>query len=276
MMRRLEEGVSPELELPRFLDARVPGLAPSVVGAIELRRQRGEPSTVAVLQAFVANEGTAWGHAREELRRYFERTLTRHRADPPPERPAGNLLDLASLETPPAAREAIGTYLDLAALLGRRTAAMHLATASATEDPTFAPEPYSALDRRSKYQSMRNIVGKTLRQLRGSLGKLPASAFDAGKKLADGQDRLLKMFEPFLHRRWSGMRIRTHGDFHLEQVLYTGKDFCWRPPWSAWRTAPSRSPGRTCGTGGSRPSSCAPTCSRSTTPRSWPRPRTAR
>jgi len=33
------------------------------------------------------------------------------------------------------------------------------------------------------------------------------------------------MFEPFLHRRWSGLRIRTHGDFHLEQVLYTGRDF---------------------------------------------------
>ncbi|HXU62098.1 MAG TPA: hypothetical protein VN962_10375, partial [Polyangia bacterium] len=225
MVRRLEEGISPELELPRFLDARVPGLAPAVVGAIEYRRQRGEPSTLAVLQAFVANEGTAWGHAREELRRYFERTLTRHRQDPPPERPAGTFLDLAGLETPAAAREAIGPYLDLAALLGRRTGAMHLALASAAEDPSFAPEPYSALDRRSKYQSMRNIVGKTLRQLRGSLGRVPAAAFDPGKRLADGQEKLLKMFEPFLHRRWSGLRIRTHGDFHLEQVLFTGKDF---------------------------------------------------
>ncbi len=225
MVRRLEEGVSPELELPRFLDKRVPGLAPSVVGAIEYQRPRGEPSTLAVLQAFVANEGTAWAHAREELRRYFERTLTRHRQDPPPAPPSGNFLDLARMETPPAAREAIGPYLDLAALLGRRTAAMHLALASATDDPSFAPEPYTALDRRSKYQSMRNIVGKTLRQLRGSLGRVPPAAFDPGKRLADGQEKLLKMFEPFLHRRWSGMRIRTHGDFHLEQVLYTGKDF---------------------------------------------------
>ncbi|MFL5307258.1 MAG: maltose alpha-D-glucosyltransferase [Polyangia bacterium] len=225
MVRRLEEGVSPELELPRFLDARVPGLAPSVMGAIEYRRPRGEPSTMAVLQAFVANEGTAWGHAREELRRYFERTLTRHRQDPPPERPSATFLDLAGLETPAAAREAIGAYHELAALLGQRTAAMHLTLASATDDPNFAPEPYSALDRRSKYQSMRNIVGKTLRQLRGSLGRIPPAALDSAKRLAEGQEKLLKMFEPFLHRRWSGLRIRTHGDFHLEQVLYTGKDF---------------------------------------------------
>jgi maltose alpha-D-glucosyltransferase/alpha-amylase len=224
MVRRLEEGVSPELELPRFLAQRAPGLAPAVVGSLEYRRQRGEPSTLAVLQAFVTNEGTAWAHAREELRRYFERALTRHRQSPPPEHPSGTFLDLAEHETPLAAHEAIGPYLDLAAQLGRRTGEMHRALASG-ELPSFAPEPYSALDRRSKYQSMRNIVGKTIRQLRASLGRVPAAAFDMGKRLADGQEKLLKMFEPFLQRRWSGLRIRTHGDFHLEQVLYTGKDF---------------------------------------------------
>jgi maltose alpha-D-glucosyltransferase/alpha-amylase len=225
MFRRLEEGVSPELEIPRFLESRAPGLVPAVVGAIELKRRGGESSTLAVLQAFVANEATAWAHAREELRRYFERTLTRHRQDPAPERTPRALLELAASETPTAAREAIGAYLDLAALLGRRTAAMHVALASNGDDPSFAPEPYSALDRRSKYQSMRNLVGRTFRLLRGARGRLPASAADLGQRLLDGQERVLKIFEPFLHKRWSGLRIRTHGDLHLEQVLYTGKDF---------------------------------------------------
>ncbi|HVV50619.1 MAG TPA: maltose alpha-D-glucosyltransferase, partial [Polyangia bacterium] len=127
MFRRLEEGVSPELEIPRFLDARAPGLAPQVVGSIEYRRRGGgEPATLAVLQAFVANEATAWAHAREELRRYFERTLTRHRQDPPPERTPRAPLALAQAETPAAAAEAIGAYLDLAGLLGRRIAQMHV------------------------------------------------------------------------------------------------------------------------------------------------------
>ncbi|HLK90398.1 MAG TPA: putative maltokinase, partial [Polyangia bacterium] len=225
MFRRLEEGVNPELELPRFLETRAPGLCPAVVGSVEYRRRGGEPSTLAVLQAFVANEATAWAHAREELRRYFERTLTRHRQDPPPERATRAPLALAADETPPSAVEAIGAYLDLAALLGRRTAEMHVALASHGDDPSFAPEPYSALDRRSKYQSMRNLVGRTFRQLRGALGGLPAAATALGRRLVEGQDRVLKIFEPFLHQRWSGLRIRTHGDMHLEQVLYTGNDF---------------------------------------------------
>jgi maltose alpha-D-glucosyltransferase / alpha-amylase len=225
MFRRLEAGVNPELEIPRVIESRAPGLVPAVVGAIEYRRRGAEPGTLAVLQAFVPNEGTAWTHAREELRRYFERTLTRHRQDPPPDRTPRALLDLAHTESPPAARDAIGAYLDLAALMGRRVAEMHVALASNSDDPSFAPEPYSALDRRSKYQSMRNLVGRSLRLLRGALGRLPPAAAALGQLLVDGHDRILKIFEPFLHNRWSGLRIRTHGDLHLEQVLYTGKDF---------------------------------------------------
>jgi maltose alpha-D-glucosyltransferase/alpha-amylase len=45
------------------------------------------------------------------------------------------------------------------------------------------------------------------------------------KLLAEGQDRILKAFDPLLSRKLTGLRIRTHGDYHLEQVLYTGKDF---------------------------------------------------
>jgi maltose alpha-D-glucosyltransferase/alpha-amylase len=225
MFRRVAEGVSPELEIPRFLDARAPGIAPAIVGAIEYRRPAAEPTTLAVLESFVANEGTAWAHAREELRRFFERTLTRHHGDPPPERTPRAMQELAAAERPAAAGEAIGAYLDLAALLGLRTAEMHIALASHSEDPSFAPEPYSALDRRSKYQSMRNLVGRTLRLLRNSLGRLTPEAAALAQRLLDGHETLLKVFEPFLHRRWSGLRIRTHGDLHLDQVLYTGKDF---------------------------------------------------
>jgi maltose alpha-D-glucosyltransferase/alpha-amylase len=225
MFRRLEEGTSPELELTRFLNARAPGLAPTIVGAIEYRRHRVDPSTLAVLQAYVANEGTAWAHAREELRRFFERVLTRHREDAVPATTPRALHELAAAEPPAAVRDVIGAYLDLAALLGKRTAEMHVALASNVDDAGFAPEPYSTLDRRSKYQSVRNLVGKTVRLLRDNIARLPAEVVDAGRRLVGGQDQVLKVFEPYLGHRLSGMRMRTHGDYHLEQVLYTGKDF---------------------------------------------------
>jgi len=225
MFRRLEEGTSPELELTRFLNARGPGVAPTIVGAIEYRRPRAEPSTLAVLQAYVPNEGTAWAHAREELRRFFERVLTRHREDAVPATTPRALHELAAAEPPAAVRDVIGAYLDLAALLGKRTADMHVALASNSDDASFAPEPYSTLDRRSKYQSVRNLVGKTVRLLRDNTTRLPAEVMDSARRLVGGQDQVLKVFEPYLGQRLTGMRMRTHGDYHLEQVLYTGKDF---------------------------------------------------
>jgi len=225
MFHRLEEGESPELELGRFLNGRAPGLTPQVVGAIEYSRHRAEPSTLAVLQAYVPNEGTAWAHAREELRRYFERVLTRHREDPPPPPAPHRLDEIAAAAPPAAARDVIGAYLDLAALVGKRTGEMHLALASNVDDASFTPVPYSTLDRRSKYQSVRNLVGKTLRLLRECLGRIPTGIADDARRVIGGQERVLKVFEPYLGLRLTGLRIRTHGDYHLEQLLYTGKDF---------------------------------------------------
>jgi hypothetical protein len=42
---------------------------------------------------------------------------------------------------------------------------LHATLAANTSDPAFVPEPYSSLDRRSKYQSLRNIAGKVFREL---------------------------------------------------------------------------------------------------------------
>ncbi len=229
MFRRPEDGVSPELEVNRFLNQHAPGLSPAVVGALELWRGRAEPSTLAVVQAFVPNEGTAWTHTGEELRRFFERILTRHRetAPPPSGGGAGPLtpLEAARAELPPVVAEVMGTYLDLASKLGQRTAEMHLALASRFDEPAFAPEPYTPLDRRSRYQSMRNLVGRTVRLLRNSLPRIPAAVEPDARRLVEHGDRALARFEPLLSQRLGGLRIRTHGDFHLEQALYTGKDF---------------------------------------------------
>jgi maltose alpha-D-glucosyltransferase/alpha-amylase len=39
------------------------------------------------------------------------------------------------------------------------------------------------------------------------------------------EERILKRFQGILDRRITAMRIRIHGDYHLGQVLYTGKEF---------------------------------------------------
>src|SRR2546426_1672708 len=151
--RPLGEGMNPELEIGRALTERAPNapIAP-LWGAIELRPRRGEPITIATLHGWVQNQGTAWHFFREELRRYFQRALATSRELKPPARPPGSMVDLAEAEGPPAAREMLGSSLVAAHLLGARTAQLHAALVI-PDDPAFAPEPYSALDQRSVYQT---------------------------------------------------------------------------------------------------------------------------
>jgi maltose alpha-D-glucosyltransferase/alpha-amylase len=127
---------------------------------------------------------------------------------------------------PPAVQEAIGgVYQEQVSLMGKRTAEMHLALASLPQDPVFAPEPYSSFDRRSQYQSLRNLVGRVLRTLRSRLPQLPAASAELARNVLAHETQILTRFEPLLHQKIDALRIRCHGDYHLEQVLWTGKDF---------------------------------------------------
>src|SRR5258708_304792 len=112
VFRRLGEGMSPELEIGRFLVAKARqgqvANVPSLIGGLELRTGQGEPITVATLHRYVANEGTAWKYVREELRRFYERALTRQ--EPAPGLPSEPLLRVAEQDPPEIARELMGGF----------------------------------------------------------------------------------------------------------------------------------------------------------------------
>jgi maltose alpha-D-glucosyltransferase / alpha-amylase len=223
LFRRIEPGISPDLEIGRFLTERA-GFShtPALAGWLEYRIGRGEPLTMGVMHRFVHNHGDAWEYTRRELNRYFERAATRTQVVPPPSKP---LVQLLAEESPDrAAADMVGVYLDIARLLGRRTAELHLALASDSEDLAFAPEPFQP-QVRSVYQSMRNLTGRTLRLLRNRLGSLPDETKKQAARLSARQEQIGACFDAMLKRRSTVLRIRTHGDLHLGQVLYTGKDF---------------------------------------------------
>ncbi|HEX2642694.1 MAG TPA: putative maltokinase, partial [Thermoanaerobaculia bacterium] len=228
LFRRVEAGVNPDQEIGQFLTEQTTFRhSPRVAGGLEIRQGRsGEPITVGSLQEFIPNEGDAWAYTRDALGRYFERVRTgwgrgEHGA---PAIPSGSYLDLARREPDGDVAERIGTYLPMVRLLGERTAELHIALAGPGARD-FEPEPFSELYQRSLYQSMRSLTKKNFRLLRQKLGALPAESREPGEAVLAEEEKVLTRFERLLDRRFTVERIRCHGDYHLGQVLYTGKDF---------------------------------------------------
>src|SRR5579862_5937409 len=119
----------------------------------------------------------------------------------------------------------LGAYVEFARLLGRRTAELHAALASRPDDPAFAPEPFTSFYQRALYQSMRNLTERTFRLLHERMRSLRADIQPEARALEGAKDRVLTSFQNVLGRTVPTVRIRVHGDYHLGQVLYTGKDF---------------------------------------------------
>ncbi|MBI2826469.1 MAG: maltose alpha-D-glucosyltransferase [Planctomycetia bacterium] len=228
LFRRIEAGVNPDLEISRFLTERAHfDYTPKCAGALAYRRNRDEPMTLGVLHEFVRNERTAWQYTIDALGRYFEQVLSRPQiaaelAEPVP---GASLLSLAEADYPPAVHDLLNVYLQSAELLGRRTAELHLALAAESDDPAFAPEPFTALYQRSIFQSMRRHAGHAFHLLRRRFNDIPEPARAQAQQVRDREKEVLAALQAILEPKSAAVRIRCHGDFRLGHVLFTGKDF---------------------------------------------------
>ena len=223
--RRLGEGVNPDLEINRFLTARRFPHVPPLAGALEYRAGKEEAATVAILTSYVPKSRDAWEYTLDSLSRFYDRII----ALPPEKRAAppvgGSITKLAAEETPPLPVEILGTFAEVARTLGEITASLHLTLASETVNRDFSPEPFSLNYQRGLFESMRSLTRQNLQLLERQLRKLPPSVAENASRVIAQEPEIIKRFRALLDRRLGAQRLRIHGDFHLGQVLYTGKEF---------------------------------------------------
>ena len=225
LFRRQQRGPNPDCEIGRYLteEAHFDGIPP-FAGSIEYAAADGEAATLAILQGFVANQGDGWTLTLEELSRYYENCAT---ATWPDGSAAADtdLMELAAREPSQLAREHVGIALDSAATLGKRTAQLHLALASATENPAFAPETMAASDVQNLVAGLRNEAVHVLDLLKDSVAGLPEEFIDLAGLVLSRRTQILGSFKLEATDGAHGQRIRIHGDYHLGQVLQVKTDY---------------------------------------------------
>ncbi len=194
VIRKVEIGPHPELEIGRFLSASGFSATPSLLGWVELAKRSGNfYCTLSLLHRFVENSGDGWSWTLKQLNC------------------AVNSQDRSRLE-------------DLTRWIKRlavRTAEMHRAFASDTSDPAFRPEPVTAEDFarwRSSAEAMASRAFHAIGSAPDAEGRVLAT------ELMQRRDALLQQIRGLPDLPDTFTKTRHHGDFHLGQVLVAQGD----------------------------------------------------
>ena len=208
--RKYEAGIHPDLELTQKLhEGGEFGQVPAYSGSL-LLHEPGAEGAVAMLGSYTQHQGDGWAFALDAVMRFYDRVLEDRATSA-----QAKLEDLVG-----------GVFPGRAGQLGSITGRMHLALLKLGESSAdFAPEEFSMLYQRSLYQAMRGSAGRVLRQMQKVINNLPDQVRGDAQFILDSREKLLHSMSNFLEHKVDAEKIRIHGDYHLGQVLNTGKDF---------------------------------------------------
>jgi maltose alpha-D-glucosyltransferase / alpha-amylase len=202
--RKLESGLNPEIEIGRFL-TDVAGFSntPALLGSIELKGPDTE-SAIAIVHAFVENQGDAWTLSGTALDRFVEEQSLVGPADTTP------------------ANDEKSAYQRYMMQTGKRIAEMQMALASRDDLEDFRAVPATSDD------TARWIDGVVARASRAfaRLENTRVSPADAPlvEQLLQQRSTLQDRLAALLPKPEHILNIRHHGDFHLGQMLIVKED----------------------------------------------------
>jgi maltose alpha-D-glucosyltransferase/alpha-amylase len=207
--RRLQSGISPELEVGRFLtdQGTFTHIAP-VLGALEYVGRDGAHTALAVAQRFVRNQGSFWSYTVD----YLDRFLSRGEQS-------------ADTATTPSNEDPHALYIVQARTLGTRIGELHQAFATPTGDPAFDPEGVTEADLSAWMITIHDDVVTTLDMLERRYESLPPGVQTDADQLLAARMQLLEATRRVPDVGTGLTKTRYHGDLHFGQVLVAGNDF---------------------------------------------------
>ncbi len=200
LIRRLREGVHPEVEMADYLTEAGYANTPPLLGEVVRYSPEGQPTILATVLGFVFNQGDAWDWTLNYLNREVE----------------GIVLTGESVADE---EDLFATYRNFAARLGQRLGELHEVLSRPSDRPEFDPVPATAEDAARVAESVRGQVHDALAILRTLDGGPPEAAglVARAEGLLGAVGRLSEALE-------GSLLTRVHGDFHLGQTLVSQGD----------------------------------------------------
>lgn len=226
MYRKVDMVTNADVEITRFLTEEADfEHVPAFIGAIEWNFNK-QPIVLGMMQTMIENHGNGHTYMLERLNNYIERILARETGGIASARLLGTLTDPVGFDRlPEELKELIGVRTaEQATLIGKRTADMHIALASDILHQDFKPEEFSLHYQRSLYSSMQSLVRETFDGLQKELPDLAEAIRNEVKEMSVRKNDVLTTLKRIYSKKLDAIKIRIHGNYHLGQVLLTGKD----------------------------------------------------
>jgi maltose alpha-D-glucosyltransferase/alpha-amylase len=201
LFRKLEPGINPDVEVTRFLTTRTSFRdTPELLAELGFESELQGRSVAGMLTRFVAGAEDGWRYALGQLRSYLGA--------------GGNGGDPSNI------------FADDARVLGRITREMHRALASVTDDPAFATEPVTGTDIARWTERTMRTVDSALDLLASRASSLEPRTAAMSRAIAGRRVSIHELVDEASRGARGeravdqGIKSRTHGDYHLGQLLH--------------------------------------------------------
>jgi len=225
MYRRVDRSVNPDVELSYYLaeDAHFAHV-PRCLGTIELNPGK-DGIALGLMQTLVENHGDGESYMRERIANYLERIMARDREQLDPYDRKGSITNPVGFNELSSELQALlgSRTADQAALIGLRTAEMHMALANGP-GKDFKPEEYSLHYQRSVFSSMQALIRESVQALQKRMDQLSEETKQEVQILFDNRENLLNTSRKIYQKKLDIWKTRTHGSFSLRKLLVSGKD----------------------------------------------------
>ncbi|WSH68968.1 maltose alpha-D-glucosyltransferase (plasmid) [Rhizobium ruizarguesonis] len=205
LIRHIFPGIHPEVEMTRYLTRAGYDHTAPLLGEVAHTDSSGRRSTLIIVQGAIRNQGDAWNWILNNLRRGADELVLNDPAVQPDD-------------------DVFRSLISFVAMVGLRLGELHVVLAAKTGDEAFSP----VVSGDSEVEAMRKAVAGELAYAMSKLEERDENADPAIDLLAapllERRSELAELAGRLAESARHTLMTRTHGDFHLGQILVSEGD----------------------------------------------------